>query len=104
MKKPIISVIAAISENRAIGKDNKLLWHIPEDLQRFKSITKGHPVIMGRITYESMGRLLPQRLNIIITRDKSYKVDGAVIVSSLDDAIDEEMCIRDSCKLTLCVL
>lgn len=89
MKKPIISVISAISENRAIGKDNKLLWHIPEDLQRFKSITKGHPVIMGRITYESMGRLLPQRLNIIITRDKRYKVDGAVIVSSLDDAIDE---------------
>ncbi len=88
MKRPIISIISAISENRAIGKDNKLLWDIPEDLKRFREITKGHPVIMGRKTYESIGRLLPDRLNIIITRDKFYKVKGAIIVNSLEDAIN----------------
>lgn len=89
MNKSIISIIAAMSENRAIGKDNKLLWHIPEDLKRFREITKGHPVIMGRKTYESMGRLLPERLNIIITRDKNYSVKKARIVSSLKEGINE---------------
>ncbi len=82
-----ISLVAAISENRVIGRDNALPWHIPEDLKRFKEITQGHPVIMGRKTYESIGRLLPNRTNIIITRDTSYKVDGAVVVHSLDEAI-----------------
>lgn len=82
-----ISLIAAISENRVIGRDNDLPWHIPEDLKRFKEITKGHPVIMGRKTYESIGRLLPNRTNIIITRDKEYTVEGAVIVNSLDEAL-----------------
>jgi dihydrofolate reductase len=84
-----ISLIAAISENRVIGRDNALPWHIPEDLKRFKEITKGHPVIMGRKTYESIGRLLPNRINIIITRDSEYTVDGAVIVHSLEDAMNE---------------
>lgn len=77
-----------MSENGAIGKDNKLLWHISEDLKRFKKITSGHPVIMGRKTHESMGRLLPGRTNIIITRDAKYKVEGAEIASSLEKAID----------------
>lgn len=84
-----ISLIAAISENKVIGRDNDLPWHIPEDLKRFKEITKGHPVIMGRKTYESIGRLLPNRTNIIITRDPEYRVEGALTVSSLDSAIDE---------------
>lgn len=84
-----ISLIAAISENNVIGKDNSLPWHIPEDLKRFKEITSGHPVIMGRKTYESIGRLLPNRVNIIITRDKDYKVEGAVVVHTLDEAIAE---------------
>lgn len=87
MDKPIISIISAISENRAIGKDNKLLWDIPEDLMRFRRITKGHPVIMGRKTFESIGRVLPQRLNIIITRDRNYSIKGAIIAGSLDEAI-----------------
>lgn len=89
MPKKIISIISAISDNRAIGKDNKLLWDIPEDMQRFRETTKGHPVIMGRKTFESIGRVLPQRLNIIISRDKSYSVSGALVVSSLNDAIKE---------------
>ncbi|HRN96157.1 MAG TPA: dihydrofolate reductase [Candidatus Levybacteria bacterium] len=84
-----ISLIAAISENKVIGRDNALPWHISEDLKRFKAITKGHPVIMGRKTYESIGRLLPNRTNIIITRDKDYKVNEAITVSSIESAIEE---------------
>ncbi|QQG44308.1 MAG: dihydrofolate reductase [Candidatus Roizmanbacteria bacterium] len=69
--KPKISMIAIIDEHRALGKDNKLLWDIPEDLERFRKITKGHAVVMGRKTYESIGRPLPNRLNIIVTRSGS---------------------------------
>lgn len=82
-----ISLIAALSENRVIGVDNKLPWHIPEDLKRFKRLTYGYPIIMGRKTFESIGRVLPGRKNIIITRDKKYSIDGAVIVHSFDEAI-----------------
>ena len=99
-----ISMIAAMSENRVIGKDNKLPWHIPEDLKYFKEKTKGKTVIMGRKTYESMGRLLPNRRNVIITRDEQFKakqngkIDAAVVVYSIDDAVklcspDEEVMI-----------
>ena len=94
-KKPTISIIAAIGENRELGKDNKLLWHIPEDLKRFKKLTQNHAVIMGRKTYESIGKPLPDRLNIIITRDKSYKpkstvtpVNQLTVVHSLEQAIE----------------
>ena len=83
-----LSLIAAISENNVIGKDNKLPWHIPEDLQRFHKITTGHPIIMGRKTYDSIGRPLPGRLNIVITRDSSYKNEAIKIVHSLDEAIN----------------
>jgi dihydrofolate reductase len=69
MKKPIISIIAAIGANRELGKDNKLLWHIPEDLKRFKKLTEGHAVIMGRKTFESLGKPLLKRINIVVTRD-----------------------------------
>jgi len=70
----MISIIAAIGRNRELGRGNKLLWHIPEDLKRFKKLTKGHAVIMGRKTFESLGKPLPNRLNIIITRDKNYQL------------------------------
>jgi len=89
MNNPKISLVAALSENRVIGKGNQLPWHISVDLQHFKKITSGHPVIMGRKTYESMGRLLPNRTNIIVTRDSNFKVEGAVVVNSLGQAIDE---------------
>lgn len=81
-------MIAAIaSGNRALGKNGKLIYHISEDLKRFRKITEGHVVIMGRKTFESIGHPLPNRVNIIITRDKNYHVDGAIIVHSLDEAI-----------------
>lgn len=83
-----ISIIAAIGKNRELGKNNKLLWDIPEDLKRFRSITAGHTVIMGRKTFESIGRALPNRTNIIVTRDKNYKAVGCIISRSLEGAID----------------
>lgn len=86
-KKPTISIIVATDDKRGIGKDNKLLWHIPEDLKHFKKITLGHPVIMGRKTYESIGKLLPGRTNIIVTRKKNYKAPGCVISNSFKKAV-----------------
>ena len=87
--KQRISIIAAMTEDRVIGRDNKLPWHIPEDLKRFKNLTTGHPVIMGRRTFESIGRLLPGRTNISISRDLNYAVEDAVIVHSLEEALVE---------------
>ena len=85
----MISIIAAIAENRALGKNNKLLWHIPEDMKHFRTVTAGHPVIMGRKTFESIGRPLPKRVNFVITKDTSYRAEGCIIVHSLDEAIAE---------------
>lgn len=85
-----ISIIAAIGKNRAIGKDNQLLWQIPGDLPRFKQLTSGHPVIMGRRTWESIPekfRPLPARTNIVITRDSSYNAPGAVLAQSFPEAL-----------------
>lgn len=83
-----ISLIAAIaSGNRALGKDNQLIYKIPEDLQRFKKITEGHAVIMGRKTFESIGRPLPNRTNIVITRDSNYVASGCIVVQSLEEAL-----------------
>lgn len=84
-----ISIIAAIGKNRELGKDNKLLWHIPEDMQRFKMLTSGHVVVMGRKTFESIGRPLPNRKNIIITRDRAYKAGSCIVVSSLEEALQK---------------
>ncbi len=88
MEKPCISIIAAIGSNRELGKNNKLLWNIPEDLKRFKELTLNHPVIMGRKTFQSIGRPLPERTNIIITRDKNYQQKDCLITHSLDKAIE----------------
>ena len=95
MKKPRISIIAAIGTGRTcsggLGKDGKLLWHIPDDLKRFKALTYGHPVIMGRKTFESIvsmiGKPLPQRTTIVITRDTAYSYPGVTVVHSLEDAL-----------------
>jgi len=84
----MISLVVAMSENRVIGIENRLPWNIPEDLKRFKKITSGHPSIMGRKTFESIGRPLPNRTNIVITRQKDYRVEGVVTVFSLDEALD----------------
>jgi dihydrofolate reductase len=85
----MISIICAIGKNRAIGRDNKLLWDIPHDLQHFKEITSGHPVIMGRKTFDSIGRPLPGRTNIIVTRDKTYQSDKCMVCNSLEEAIEK---------------
>lgn len=88
-----ISIVVAISENHVIGKDNKLLWYLPNDLKHFKEITSGHTVIMGRKTYESVGKPLPRRRNIIITR-QAILIEGCEVVNSIEAALalcaDEE--------------
>lgn len=83
-----ISLIAAIaSENRALGKDNDLIYKIPEDLKRFRQITEGHPIIMGRKTFESIGKPLPNRTNIVITRDLNYTASGIKVTHTLEEAL-----------------
>ncbi|NNN48893.1 type 3 dihydrofolate reductase [Vibrio sp. 2-2(8)] len=84
----IISMIAAMADNRIIGKDNQMPWHLPADFAWFKRCTLGKPVIMGRKTYESIGRPLPGRHNIVISRDASLAIDGVSIVSSIEEAIE----------------
>lgn len=82
-----LSIIVAVANNNVIGQNNTLPWHLPEDLKRFKSLTMGHHIIMGRKTYESLGRLLPGRTTVIVTRNQQYKVEGAIVVHSLDAAV-----------------
>ncbi len=82
-----LSLIVAFAKNRVIGHNNTLPWHLPEDLKRFRALTMGHHIIMGRKTYESLGRLLPGRTTIIITRNKDFKVEGALIAHSLKTAL-----------------
>ena len=82
-----ITLIGAIGKNRELGLGNKLLWHLPDDLKRFKEVTRGHAVIMGRKTYESIGRPLPERKNIIITRDAEYAAPGCEVVHSIEEAL-----------------
>ena len=83
----MFSIIAAISENNVIGKNNKLLWHLPEDLKRFKELTTGHTIIMGRKTFESIGKILPNRKHIVLTRDEKYHVndENVQIVNNIED-------------------
>jgi dihydrofolate reductase len=85
---PTLSLIVAMSENRVIGVENRLPWNIPEDLKRFRKITLGHPIIMGRKTYESIGKVLPGRTNIVITRERLYRVEGGAVTHSLDEALE----------------
>jgi dihydrofolate reductase len=89
MKKPRISIIAAVAKDRAIGKNNELLWHIPGDLKHFKEITEGHPIIMGQKTFESIGRPLPNRLSIVLNPNESAKNDGCETCPSLEKAIEK---------------
>ncbi len=84
----MITIIAAISENNALGKDNQLLWHLPDDFKRFKKVTTGHNVIMGRKTFQSLGnKALPKRTNIIITRQRSYDASCIILADSLRKAL-----------------
>ncbi len=83
----MISIIVAVAENGVIGSGNQMPWHISEDLRHFKAITTGHPVVMGRKTFESLGRPLPNRTNVVITRNPDYAAEGAVIAGSLEEAL-----------------
>lgn len=85
--RPRLALIAAMAKNRVIGAGNKIPWHLPGELKIFKTITMGHPIVMGRNTWESIGRLLPGRTTVIVTRQRDYHVDGAIVAASLDDAI-----------------
>ncbi len=102
--QPLISIIAAMAENRVIGRNNALPWHLPEDLKRFKRLTLGHAVIMGRRNYESIARPLPGRRNIVVTRHPDYAAPGCVVVHSLDEALsaagdDEEIFVIGGAEL-----
>lgn len=87
MTSPRLSVIAAVAANGVIGRGNALPWHIPGELKHFRAITMGHPVIMGRRTWESLGRPLPGRTNIVVTGQEGFSAVGARIVRSLDEAL-----------------
>ena len=93
----MITLIVAMGKNREIGKENQLLWHLPKDLKHFKELTSGHPIIMGRKTYESIGKPLPNRTNIVISRKNDWFEEGILIVGSIKEAvkfakkIDEEV-------------
>ncbi len=94
----MITIIAAIGKNNELGKNNDLIWHLPADLKRFKKVTSGHHILMGRNTYESIGKPLPNRTTVIITRNDNYFKDGCLIANSIDEAIqlskdDEEIFI-----------
>lgn len=84
----MITIIAAIGQNNELGKDNDLIWHLPADLKRFKKVTSGHHILMGRNTFESIGKPLPNRTSVIITRNNDYFKDGCLIADSIEKAIE----------------
>lgn len=88
-QRPAISLMVARAANGVIGRDNALPWHLPADLQRFKSLTLGKPILMGRRTFESIGRALPGRINLVLTRDAKWHAPGAIAVHSLEEAFKE---------------
>lgn len=83
----MITLIAAIGKNNELGKDNQLIWHLPNDFKRFKAITTGHYIVMGRKTFESFPKPLPNRTHVIITRQKNYISENCIVVNSIEDAI-----------------
>lgn len=92
-----IAIIVAVARNGVIGRDNTLPWRLPADLKHFKATTLGKPIVMGRKTFESLGKPLPGRTNIVITRAENFSAEGAVIVHSLDDALQaaDAVAVRD---------
>jgi dihydrofolate reductase len=85
----MIAIVVAVAENNVIGKDNQLIWHLPADLRFFKNLTMGHPILMGRKTYESIGKPLPGRTTVIITRQQDFEAPGCIVTNSVDEAIAE---------------
>ena len=87
--KPRVSIIVAMAKNRVIGANNALPWHLSSDLKRFKALTMGHHIIMGRKTFESIGRVLPGRTNVVVTRDRKSRFEGAVVAHCLHEALEK---------------
>jgi dihydrofolate reductase len=85
---PLVSFVVAMARNHVIGRDNALPWRLPEDLKHFKAVTWGKPILMGRKTYESIGKALPGRTNLVLTRDRHWKAPGVAVVHSLDEALE----------------
>src|SRR5580658_583074 len=85
--QPLVSLIVAMAQNGVIGRDNALPWRLPEDLKRFKAFTLGKTLLMGRKTYESIGRPLPGRANLVLTRDRGFLAPGVVVVHSVEEAL-----------------
>jgi len=83
-----IAIVVAMTNNRVIGRDNRLPWHLPADLRHFRQVTVGKPILMGRKTYESIGRPLPERTNIVVTRDRCYEAPGCIVVHSIESALN----------------
>jgi dihydrofolate reductase len=88
VRGPLISIVAALSENRVIGLDNRLPWHLPADLAHFKALTLNKPIVMGRRTWESLPGMLPKRTHIVVTRDRSYRASGCILTGSPEEAVD----------------
>jgi len=84
----MLTIIAAAAENNVLGKDNQLVWHLPDDFKRFKKLTSGHHIIMGRKTFDSFPKLLPNRTHVVITRQDNFRKEGVLIVNSLERAIE----------------
>ena len=89
MRVPRVSLLVAMARNRVIGRDNRIPWHLPADLKRFKALTMGHHIVMGRKTWQSINRLLPGRTSVIVTRDAQFRVAGAKIARSIEDALQQ---------------
>lgn len=89
MNNPKISIICAIAENRAIGKNNDLLWHIPEDFKHFKEKTMGHVIVMGQKTYESIGKPLPNRTTIVLSNDSNVNIEGVIMARTFDEVFEK---------------
>ncbi|MCC6384646.1 MAG: dihydrofolate reductase [Bacteroidia bacterium] len=85
----MVSIIVAADQNNGIGKENQLPWHLPADLKRFKNITMGHPILMGRKTFESIGKPLYGRINIVITRNKNFLTEGVIVFNSIETALKQ---------------
>lgn len=100
----LISAIVAMSQNRAIGLNNALPWHLPADLRHFKEVTMGKSILMGRKTYESIGRPLPGRLNLVLTRDRDFIAPGCTIVHSIDEAMQAAQPSNELCVIGGAVL
>ncbi|TIC78742.1 dihydrofolate reductase [Crenobacter intestini] len=97
--KPLLTLVVAMARGRVIGKDNAMPWHLPEDLKHFKAVTLGKPIIMGRKTWDSIGRPLPGRRNIVVTRNEAWRAEGAEAVHSLADALARVGEVDEACVI-----